>query len=259
MNPGQSIQRTEPRDTAQVWFDDGRVFEGAVGTPLEAFVKVAGSDPEAPTVASLIDNELRELAYRVERDIEVAPITMAHSDGFRIYRRSLAFLLITATEELFPGVSVYVDHSLTFGGYFCQVQGRDSFSEEELAQIEARMREIVLADEPILKERVPINDAISLFRARGDDDKVQFVEVWVDGFFMGFAEYRLESPEVRAAFPWLPWSLTQTAGYYYDLDTTLLTDGEHVLVIRTEDFYRSKNFIGERTFVVDNLNKRPSR
>ena len=51
------IHPAEPRDPAQVWFDDGRVFEGPVGTPLEAFIEVAGSDPAAPTVAALIDNE----------------------------------------------------------------------------------------------------------------------------------------------------------------------------------------------------------
>jgi uridine kinase len=166
------IHPAEPRDTAQVWFDDGRVFEGPVGTPLEAFINVAGSDPEAPTVAALIDNELRELTYRVEGDIEVTPITMASSDGFRIYRRSLAFLLVTAVHELYPGVTVYVDHSLTFGGYFCQVQGREDFSAEELALIEARMHEIVAENEPILKTRVPLSDAVALFEARGDDDKV---------------------------------------------------------------------------------------
>ncbi|MFN2157299.1 MAG: nucleoside kinase [Anaerolineae bacterium] len=166
------IRPAEPRDTAQVWFDDGRVFEGPVGTPLEAFIHVAGTDPEAPTVAALIDNELRELTYRVEGDIEVTPITMASSDGFRIYRRSLAFLLVTAVHELYPGVTVYVDHSLTFGGYFCQVQGRENFSAEELALIEARMHEIVEENEPILKTRVPLSDAVALFEARGDDDKV---------------------------------------------------------------------------------------
>ncbi len=169
------IHPAQPRDTAQVWFSDGRVFEGPVGTPLEEFIRIAGSDPLAPTVAALIDNELRELGYRVEADIEVSPITMAHSDGFRIYRRSLAFLLATAVRELFPESSVYVDHSLTFGGYFCQVQGRPSFSAEELAQIETRMREIVEADEPIVKTRVPLNDAIALFEARGDDDKVRLL------------------------------------------------------------------------------------
>jgi len=170
-----NIHMAQPRDTAQVWLDDGRVFEGPVGTPLEEFIQVAGSDPMAPTVAALIDHELRELIYRVESDVEVTPITMDHSDGFRIYRRSLAFLLVTAVHELFPEATVYVDHSLTFGGYFCQVQDRQPFSEEELAQIESRMREIVEADEPILKTRVPLSEAIALFEARGDDDKVRLL------------------------------------------------------------------------------------
>mgnify|MGYP000184110853 CR=1 FL=1 len=174
--PNPAIRPAQPRDTAQVWFDDGRVFEGPVGTPLEEFIRVAGSDPNAPTVAALIDNDLRELTYRVEGDIEVTPVTMADSDGFRIYRRSLAFLLVIAVHELFPEATVYVDHSLTFGGYFCQVRGREPFSTEELARIEARMREIVAADEPILKERVPLNEAIALFAARGDDDKVRLLQ-----------------------------------------------------------------------------------
>ncbi len=174
-NLGSRIHLAQPRDTVQVWFDDGRVFEGPVGTPLEEFVRAAGSDPTAPTVAALIDNELRELTYRVEKDIEVTPITMAESDGFRIYRRSLTFLLVTAVHELFPEATVYVDHSLTFGGYFCQVRGREPFTADELARIEGRMREIVAADEPIRKERVPLNEAIALFEARGDHDKVRLL------------------------------------------------------------------------------------
>ncbi len=170
-----TIRPAKPRDTAQVWLNDGRVFEGPVGTPLEQFIHAAGSDPGAPTVAALIDNELRELTYRVEQDIEVAPITMAESDGFRIYRRSLAFLLVTAVHELFPGAKIYIDHSLTFGGYFCQVENRKNFSEQELAQIEARMWEIVQANEPIVKTRVPLNEAISLLQARAEDDKVRLL------------------------------------------------------------------------------------
>jgi uridine kinase len=175
ISAAREIHPATPRDSAQVWFDDGRVFEGPIGTPLEDFVRAAGSDPQAPTVAALIDNELRELTYRVESDVEVTPVTMAHSDGFRIYRRSLAFLLVAVAHELFPEATIFVDHSLTFGGYFCQVKGRQPFSAQELAQIEARMREIVAADEPILKSRVPLSDAIALWESRGDDDKVRLL------------------------------------------------------------------------------------
>ena len=173
--PHPPIRLARPRETVQVWLNDGRIFEGPVGAPLEDFIRAAGSDPQAPAVAALIDNELRELTYRVERDVEVTPITMAHSDGGRIYRRSLSFLLVTAAHELFPEATVYVDHSLTFGGYFCRVQGREPFSSAELAQIQARMREIVQADEPIRKERVPLSEVIELFQARGDEDKVRLL------------------------------------------------------------------------------------
>lgn len=175
MSGSDAIILSEPRDTAQVWLDDGRVFEGPVGTPLESFIRAASSESAAPTVAALVDNELRELTYRVEEDIEVCPVTMADSDGFRIYRRSLAFLLVTAIHELFPAADVYVDHSLTFGGYFCQVQNGKPFSPADLARIKTRMWDIVHRDEPIRKERVPLNEAIGLFQARGDDDKVQLL------------------------------------------------------------------------------------
>jgi uridine kinase len=117
-NPKSRIHPAPPRSTAQVWLKDGRVLEGPIGTHLEEFIRAAGSDPHAPTVAALIDNELRELGYHVERDIEVLPVTMADSDGLRIYCRSLTFLLVTAVHELFPEATVFVDHSLTYGGYF---------------------------------------------------------------------------------------------------------------------------------------------
>ena len=87
-----------------------------------------------------------------------------------------------------------------------------------------------------------------------DFDHIVEVEIRVDGDFMGFAAYGIPTPELREDYPWYPFSLTNTAGFYYDLDTTLLTDGEHVLTVRTRDYWGGRNYVGERTFVVDNLN-----
>jgi uridine kinase len=102
--------------------------------------------------------------------------------------------LVTAIHELYPQATVFVDHSLTFGGYFCQVHGRPSFSSEELETIEDRMREIVSADEPIRKERVPLSEAIDLFQARGDEDKVRLLDRRRKGYLTlyqlrGFRDY----------------------------------------------------------------------
>lgn len=166
----------EPRATVQVRFEDGRIFEASVGTTLEAFVRAAYRDSDVPVVAALVDRcKLCELTQPVTRDMEVQPISIADSDGMRIYRRSLTFVLVVAMHQLFPGVQVYVDHSLTFGGLYCEVQGRVPLTPQEVALIEQRMKEIVADDVPIYKRRVPLEEARALFQARGQEDKVRLL------------------------------------------------------------------------------------
>lgn len=172
-----SVRPAQPRATAQVKFADGRLYEAPVWTPLEDYMRAAGRERpwRFPIVAALIDDELRELTYHIEKDVEVMPLGMDDRDGSRIYRRSLTFLLVVATRELFPEARLRVDHSVTFGGYFCSVENRPPFTADELSAIEARMREIVADDEPIGKERVPLAEAFELFRARGDDETLQLL------------------------------------------------------------------------------------
>jgi len=173
--PPPPVRPGSPRDTAQVWLPDNQILEAPIGTPLETYLQAAGLIDERLIVAAVINGQMRELHYRITADSEVELVTMRSSDGMRVYRRSLTLLLVTAAHELFPNASVYVDHSLTFGGYFCTVHGRPNFTPEELAQIQTRMREIVEQDEPITKERIPLGDAIALFEGRGDWGKVRLL------------------------------------------------------------------------------------
>ncbi len=172
------VQETRPRTDALVTFADGTILAAPVGTPLEMYVNVwyqrhGGERP----LAALVDGELRELTIPIERDVAVQLLTMSSSDGARIYRRSLVFLMTTAAAELFPGVQVVVHHALPTGAYYCHPKGRPNFSHEELEALERRMREIVAADDPISRWRVPLDAALQLFRERGDDDKLRLMEV----------------------------------------------------------------------------------
>ena len=171
----RSIWRAAPRQTAQVHLPDGKTYEGLVGTPLARFIEAAYSQAPYPLVAALVNDELEELSYRVTQDVTVKPIDTTTNDGMRIYQRSLSFLLIVAVHELFPEARIIIDHSVTLGGFFCQVAGRELFSEEELKAIDQRMREIVQADEPILKERVSVEEAKRLFASQGYEDKVRLL------------------------------------------------------------------------------------
>ena len=173
MKTQQTIKFIEPRSTVEIHLSDGQVLEGPRGASIGDFLHILNASP--PIVGAIVNGELRELTYPIDMDASVRPVTMGEADGMRIYRRSLTFLLSTAFEQLFPDDILTIDHSVSSGGYFCQVTSRPPFSESELQQIEDRMRVIVAKDIPLSRLEVPINDAIEFFKAKGYDDKVRLL------------------------------------------------------------------------------------
>jgi len=109
-------------------------------------------------------------------DARVTPLTMSDADGARIYRRSLTFLLEAAFSQIFPDAILTIDHSVSSGGYFCQVSGHKPLTEAQVKKVEKRMREIVKADEDFKREVVPLDEAIEYFKRVGEDDKVRLLK-----------------------------------------------------------------------------------
>src|SRR3989337_2914136 len=140
-----SVHEGQARPTVELHLPDGRVLEGPRGAPLEEFVRVLDDYPEL-IVGAVVNGDLRELTYPIEMEAKLRPVTLGEPDGMRIYRRSLTFLLAASFEELFPGAWLTVDHSVSSGGYFCQVGGRAPLEDDELGQLESVMRTRVRQD-----------------------------------------------------------------------------------------------------------------
>jgi len=132
-------------------------------------------DHASQLVAAIVNNDLRELTYPIEIESNVQPVLVESPDGARIYRRSLTFLLEMAFADLFPMATLFVDHSVASGGYYCQVKGREAVSEAEVALIKARVQELIEADLPFEKRQIPLQAAIEYFRIRRDEDKVSLL------------------------------------------------------------------------------------
>lgn len=180
ITPSQiAATRAEQRTDARVTFPDGSIYSAPIGTPLLHYIRAAfrPDHPDQPILGAVVDNQLTELSTPVTHDLRAQPITLRDSDGGRIYRRSLVFLMTAAAEELFPGVKIAVEHSIPSGGYYCQPLARPSFSAEELNTLRGRMREIVEADEPITRSTMPLAEALEWFAAHGDDDMVRLLEM----------------------------------------------------------------------------------
>lgn len=157
------------RSTVQVILPDGRAVEGPRGASIGDFL--AHEKTKAPIVGAIINGELRELPYPIEIESKVRPVTMGEADGMRIYRRSLTFLLATAFQARFPDAKLTVDHSVSSGGYYCEVNGREPLSPGELKLIEADMLELVEADKPFIKSMMPTDEAVEYFKGIGFEDK----------------------------------------------------------------------------------------
>ncbi|NLF37973.1 nucleoside kinase [bacterium] len=170
MPPAPNILSAQPRTTVQVTFPDGRVLEASKGATLEAFVRVHSGE-QFRAVAAVVNNDLCELTHAPESDVSVTPLTLDSSDGVRIYRRALAFLLVTAVEELYPRHAVQVDYSVPFGGFFCQMMDCPQLSSADLKRIEDHMHAMVAEDIPIERLRMPIHDARRIFADRRERDK----------------------------------------------------------------------------------------
>ncbi len=169
-----SIQIVEPRNEVEIHLPNGRVLSGPRGAKVGEFLKAI----ECPTVCvgAVVNGELRELTYPIKIESKVEPVLMDSADGARIYRRSLTFLLEKAFTDLFPDGTLYVDHAVASGGYYCQVTGREQLSKSEIESLKAHMQKLIEADIPFERREIPLQDAIEYFRSKGYEDKVSLLK-----------------------------------------------------------------------------------
>lgn len=163
-----------PRPEVEIHLPDGRVIAGPRGSNVGDFLSVVEHDSQL--VGAVVNGDLRELSFPVGMDSRVTPVTMSTPDGTRIYRRSLTFLLEMVFADMYPLATLFIDHSVATGGFYCEVKGRDPLSVSELGVLKVLMQKFVKDDLPFLRKEVPLKEAMDYFLARGEEDKVQLLK-----------------------------------------------------------------------------------
>ena len=130
-----------------------------------------------PVVSAKVNNVSQGLKFRVYQNRDVEFLDAREGSGHRVYVRSLSFVLYKATQDVFPGSKLFIEHSLS-RGYYCNFKKRhsDTLTSDDVAQIKTRMQEIIALDMPFRRTQVPIEEAIRVFSERGFADKVKLLE-----------------------------------------------------------------------------------
>ncbi len=142
-----------------------------MGTTLAQVCGMLRLDNPRPFLAAYVNNRIKELNYRVYTPISIRFIDITHTEGYRVYQRTLIFLVQQAVERLFPSNRFHVRHSLG-DGLYCEMEGRDCFSPEECRALAGEVRRIASLDWPIVRSKERLEKVVAEYESRGYDDKV---------------------------------------------------------------------------------------
>ena len=97
------------------------------------------------------------------------------SEDLETLRHSTAHVMAAAVLDLFPGTVIGIGPA-TDEGFYYDFGFTERLLPEQLPKIEARMREIVKAATPFVKEEVPRAEAVALFERLHQPLKVELIE-----------------------------------------------------------------------------------
>ena len=131
-------------------------------------------DAVATTVAAKVNGVLVDVSYSVPENATIALIDIATKDGLSVLRHSISHVMAQAVQDVFPGAKVSIGPSIEDGFYY-DFDYKETFTNEDFAKIENRMREIVSGDYPFIRQEMTRAKAASLFQEKGETYKVELI------------------------------------------------------------------------------------
>lgn len=168
--------------TVRITLPDGSKIKVPPMTPANEVLEQVKIETPHPIVAARYNNKVTSISRKLDKDGTLEPIHLGTHDGVLIARRTLCFILIVAVEELFPNVSVYINHSIDSGYYtelYMDINGSSqpiSLTQSDVERIQHRMQQIVESDHAIIRKDTSMKKAISSFKRAGMDDKAHLLK-----------------------------------------------------------------------------------
>jgi threonyl-tRNA synthetase len=151
----------------------GEAFYPAGVAVREALAEPGGGKLYS-VVAAKVDGVTVDLSHTLTGDAIVEPLSAASPDGLSILRHSLAHVMAQAVQDSFADVQVSIGPSIEDGFYY-DFEYAAGFTPEDLEKIESRMREIIVADYPFERREMGREEAVDLFRRKGENYKVELL------------------------------------------------------------------------------------
>ncbi|OSI16199.1 threonine--tRNA ligase [Neisseria dentiae] len=202
---------------------DGSVRQYEAPVTVAQIAASIGSGLAKATVAGKVNGVLRDAGDPINEDAAVQIITPKDPEGVEIIRHSCAHLVGHAVKQLYPDAKMVIGPVIEDGFYY-DIATEKPFTPEDMAAIEARMKELINQDYDVIKVMTPRAETIKTFAERGEEYKLRLIEDMPEVEAMGLYHHQeyvdmCRGPHVPNTRFLKNFKLTKLAGAYWRGDS----------------------------------------
>ncbi|MEY4983755.1 MAG: threonine--tRNA ligase [Pseudomonadota bacterium] len=203
-------------------FPDGNRRDFAAGvTPAEVAASISPSLAKK-AISATVNGKHWDLQWPIPADATIAIHTMQDdAQALELIRHDLAHIMARAVQEIWPDVKVTIGPVRDYG-WFYDFDRKEPFTPEDLGQIEARMKQIINARDPVKTELWDRARARAYYEQRGEPFKLELLDRIPEGedirmYWHGDWQDLCRGPHLQhtGQVPADAFKLTHVAGAYW--------------------------------------------
>lgn len=202
---------------------DGSIRQYPAPVTVAQIAASIGTGLAKAAVAGKVNGVLVDACDPIHSDAAVQIITPKDPEGVDIIRHSCAHLVGHAVKQLYPDAKMVIGPVIEDGFYY-DIATDKPFTPEDVAAIEARMKELIAQDYDVVKVMTPRAQTIETFSSRGEEYKLRLIDDMPEVEEMGLYHHQeyvdmCRGPHVPNTRFLKHFKLTKLAGAYWRGDS----------------------------------------
>jgi threonyl-tRNA synthetase len=165
----------------KITLPDGSVREYEKGTTAHQVALSISEGLARNVLAAKVDGEVWDATRPINNDAKLVLLTWNDTEGKSTMWHSSAHLMAEALEALYPGTKFGIGPAIENGFYYDIDLGGKAFSQEDFKKVEDKMLELARQSNPYIRKEISKSDAVSYFKEKGDEYKLDLLEGLQDG------------------------------------------------------------------------------
>ena len=146
-----------------------------VGSSLMEVLQNSTLEQPYPFIAARVNNAYKGLGYRIYKPVTVEYFDLRDYEGYRVYQRTLSFVLQRASHDIFPERKLRIRHSLG-NGFYAEYEDRKPLCYEDATLLKLRMEAIVAENIPISHGKRLAEEVVAEYKEYGFDDRIELLD-----------------------------------------------------------------------------------